>query len=166
VQADRAVWKPLDGAAAVLGKAAGGAAGDAQAVFTDQLDRVRALRCYFRTLRNTAAWVAGVHGWIEAKEPAEKARRLAEVRAMVDNEIANALDLAALFESSKTRFMPVDPAGETFNMYGTNLAGLARRKAALMKEHRNDEPRIDPDFMWRLPSGAGLDPKIYLKYRP
>jgi hypothetical protein len=62
--------------------------------------------------------------------------------------------------------MPVDPGGETFNMYGTNLAGLARRKAALMKEHRNDDPRIDPDFMWRLPPDAGLDPKIYLKYRP
>ena len=165
-QADRATWKPLDEAIAVLGKAVRGAAGDAQAVFTDQLDRLRALRCYFRTLRNTAAWVAGVHGYIEAREPAEKARRLAQVRAMVDDEIANALNLAALFESSKTRFMPVDPGGETFNMYGTNLAGLARRKAALMKEHRNDDPRIDPDFMWRLPPDAGLDPKIYLKYRP
>ncbi|MCK7478541.1 MAG: hypothetical protein M0C28_14995 [Candidatus Moduliflexus flocculans] len=75
--------------------------------------------------------------------------------------------LAALFESSKTRFMPVDPAGETFNMYGTNLAGAGiGRKAALMKKHRDDEPRIDPDFMWRLPPDAGLDPKLYLKYRP
>ena len=165
-QADRATWKPLDEAAAVLGQAADGAAEDAQAVFTDQLDRLRALRCYFRTLRNTAAWVAGVHGYIEAKDPAEKARRRDAVRAMVDDEIANALDLAALFESSTTRFMPVDPGGETFNMYGTNLAELARRKAALMTEHRNDEPRIDPDFMWRLPPDGGLDPKLYLKYRP
>ena len=37
---------------------------------------------------------------------------------------------------------------------------------ALMKAHRNDDPWIDPDFMWRLPPDAGLDPKIYLKYRP
>ena len=164
-QADRATWKPLDEAIAVLGENVRTAAGEAGTVFADQLDRLRALRCYFRTLRNTAAWVAGVHGTIEAKDPAEKDRRRAAVRAMVDDEIANARDLAALFEISKTRFMPVDPTGETFNMHGTNLPELIRKKIALMEKHRNDEPRIDPDFMWRLPSDAGLDPKSYLKYR-
>ncbi|MBN2265963.1 MAG: hypothetical protein JW775_09130 [Candidatus Aminicenantes bacterium] len=162
-QADRAAWKPLDEAIAVLGGAVKAASGEARTVFVDQLDRLRALRCYFRTLRNTAAWVAGVHGYIEAEDPAEKARRRAAVRAMVDDEIRNAKDLAALFGSSRTRFMPVDPAGETFNMYGTNLPELIMRKIALMEKHRDDEPRIDPDFMWRLPPDAGLDPKIYLK---
>jgi hypothetical protein len=86
------------------------------------------------------------------------------VREMVDDEIANAKALAALFESSKTAFMPVDPKGETFNMYVTNLPELIRKKLALMEKHRNDEPRIDPDFMWRLPQDAGLDPKAYMKY--
>jgi hypothetical protein len=162
-QAERATWKPLDEAIGVLGNAVKGTKGEARAVFVDQLDRLRALRCYFRTLRNTAAWVAGVHGYIESKDPAEKERRRAMVRAMIDDEIANARALAALFEESKTRFMPVDPTGETFNMYGTNLPGLIRRKVALMEEHRNDEPRIDPDFMWRLPPDSGLDPKLYLK---
>jgi len=163
-QADRAAWKPLDEAIAVLDAAVDKAEGGARAVFIDQLDRLRALRCYFRTLRNTAAWVAGVHGYIEAKDPAEKDRRRAAVRAMVDDEIANAKALAALFESSTTRFMPVDPTGETFNMHGPNLASLIGRKVALMEAHRNDEPRIDPDFMWRLPPDAGLDPKVYLKH--
>ncbi len=177
-QADRAAWKPLDEAIAVLGAAVARVpdgvrigpdgrrrySGDAE-VLVDQLDRLRALRCYFRTLRNTAAWVAGVHGFIEAKDPAEKARRRAAVKAMVDDEIRNARDLAALFETSRIRFLPIDPSGETFNMYGPNLAGLVRKKIALMKEHRDDEPRIDQDFMWRLPPGAGLDPKAYLKYR-
>jgi len=163
-QADRATWKPLDEAIAVLSAAVVKAEGGARAVLVDQLDRLRALRCYFRTLRNTAAWVAGVHGYIEAKDPAEKDRRRAAVRAMVDDEIANAKALAALFESSTTRFMPVDPTGETFNMYGPNLASLIVRKVALMEAHRNDEPRIDPDFMWRLPPDAGLDPKTYLKH--
>jgi hypothetical protein len=138
--------------------------GSARAVFVDQLDRLRALRCYFRTLRNTAAWVAGVHGYIEAKDAAERARRREAVRAMVDDEIANARDLAALFESSATRFMPVDPTGETFNMYGRNLPELIKKKIALMEKHRDDEPRIDPDFMWRMPKEAGLDPKVYLKH--
>ena len=163
-QADRATWKPLDEAIGVLGDAVQGMKGNARAVFVDQFDRLRALRCYFRTLRNTAAWVAGVHGYIETKDPAEKDRRQALVRAMVDDEIGNARALATLFESSKTRFMPVDPTGETFNMYGTNLPELIRRKVALMEKHRNDEPRIDPDFMWRLPPDSGLDPKAYIKY--
>ena len=163
-QADRAAWKPLDEAIGLLHGAAGAATGGARAVLVDQIDRLRALRCYFRTLRNTAAWVAGVHGCVEAKDPAEKAKRRAQVRAMVDDEIANARDLAALFEGSETRFMPVDPSGETFNMYGPNLAELIRRKIALMDRHRDDEPRIDPDFMWRLPPDAGLDPGAYLKH--
>lgn len=187
-RADSAVWEPLDRAIALLegaaknaGKEAGrggaggaearrekndldGRVGRAAAVVPDQLDRLKALRCYFRTLRNTAAWVAGVHGYIEAKDPAERERRRAMVRAMVDDEIANAEALAALFERSKTRFMPVDPAGETFNMYGTNLPELIRKKVALMRAHRDDEPRIDPDFMWRLPPGTPLDPKVFLKY--
>ena len=163
-QADRATWKPLDEAIGVLRDAVKDAKGDVRAVFVDQFDRLRALRCYFRTLRNTAAWVAGVHGTIEAKDPAEKERRLTMVRAMVDDEVRNAKDLAALFETSKTPFMPVDPTGETFNMYGTNLPELIRRKVALMEKHRNDEPRIDPDFMWRLPPDSGLDPKVYLKH--
>ncbi len=163
-QADRATWQPLDEAIGALGDAMNSAKADARAVFVDQFDRLRALRCYFRTLRNTAAWVAGVHGYIEAKDPSEKEKRLVLVRAMVDDEIRNARDLAALFEASKTRFMPVDPTGETFNMYGANLPDLIRRKVALMEKHRNDEPRIDPDFMWRLPPGSGLDPKVYLKH--
>ncbi len=164
-QADRTTWTKLDEAIGTLRQAAQATEGRGRAVFVDQLDRLRALRSYFRTLRNTAAWIAGVHGYIEAKDPAEKDRRRAMVKAMVDDEIANARDLAALFESSKTRFMPIDPTGETFNMYGTNLPGLIRRKVALMEAHRNDEPRIDADFMWRLPSDRGLDPRMYLKYR-
>jgi hypothetical protein len=163
-QADAKTWAPLDDATAALREAVEETEGQVRAVFVDQLDRLRALRCYFRTLRNTAAWVAGVHGYIEAGDPAGKEERRAMVRAMVDDEIRNAKDLAALFESSKTRFMPVDATGETFNMYGTNLADLIRRKVALMEKHRNDEPRIDPDFMWRLPPDAGLDPKTYLKH--
>jgi len=163
-QADLATWKSLDEAVRVLGEAVTTSKGQARAVFIDQHDRLQALRCYFRTLRNTAAWVAGVHGFIEAKDPAEKDRRLAMVRAMIDDEAANARALAALFEESKTRFMPVDPSGETFNMYGTNLPDLIRRKVALMEKHRNDEPRIDPDFMWRLPPGAAIDPRTYIKY--
>jgi hypothetical protein len=71
--------------------------------------------------------------------------------------------LADLFANSTTAFMPVAPEGESFNMYGTNLPELIAKKIALMEKHRDDEPRVDPDFKWRLPPGASLDPKIYLR---
>ncbi|MBE0711012.1 MAG: hypothetical protein IH583_01420, partial [Candidatus Aminicenantes bacterium] len=93
-QADQRTWKPLDEAIGVLKDSLQSAKGDSRNVFVDQLDRLRALRCYFRTLRNTAAWVAGVRGFIEAKDPAEKESRLTMVRAMVDDEIGNARALA------------------------------------------------------------------------
>jgi hypothetical protein len=61
-------------------------------------------------------------------------------------------------------FMPVAPAEESFNLYGSNLPALARRKAALMRAHRDDEPAIDPNFIWRVPAGFPVDPKEFIKY--
>jgi hypothetical protein len=165
-QADRTVWTNLDEAIAVLDGAAAGGEGSAASgdVWVDQRDRVRALRCYFRTLRNTAAWVYGVHGYLESQDPREKERRLGQVRAMIDDEIRNAREFVELLETSDVSFMPVAPAGESFNMYGENLAGLIRTRVALMERHRNDLPYIDPDFMWRLPPGTGIDLKNYVRY--
>ncbi len=164
-QADRTVWDNLDEAITVLDGALVKADGaESRKVWLDQRDRIRALRCYFRTLRNTAAWVAGVHGYLEAGDAAEKARRLGQVRAMIDDEIRNAKDFIELLETSRVPFMPVAPAGESFNLYGENLPDLIRTRIALMEKHRDDEPHIDPDFMWRLPAGAGISPKDYLRY--
>jgi hypothetical protein len=165
-QADRTVWTNLDEAITVLDGAAAGGEGSAASgdVCVDQRDRVRALRCYFRTLRNTAAWVSGVHGYLESQDPREKERRLGQVRAMIDDEIRNAREFVELLETSGVSFMPVAPAGESFNMYGDNLAGLVRTRVALMERHRNDLPYIDPDFMWRLPPGTGIALKDYVRY--
>ncbi|MDH4198167.1 MAG: hypothetical protein OEW05_12200 [Candidatus Aminicenantes bacterium] len=164
-QADREVWKPLDEAIAVLTAAEREAATEAgKRIFADQRDRANALRCYFRTLRNTAAWVAGVHGYLETKDPAEKERRRAQVRAMVDDEIRNARELAGLIERSEVTLMPFAKAEETFNLYGRNLPELIRRRIELMAAHRDDEPRIDPDFMWRMPAGFPVEPRTYLRY--
>ncbi len=166
--ADRDVWTSIDGAVGLLARGAMDASTPrAKAVFADQRDRLEALRSYFRTLRNTAAWVAGVHGYLEAKARNDKPamdRRRAEVRAMVDDEARNAEALAALFERSAVSFMPVAPAEESFNLYGANLPSLARRKAALMRAHREDEPAIDPNFIWRVPTGFPVDPKEFIKY--
>ncbi len=164
-RADRNVWRNLDGAIVVLDGALKGAISEkSRNVLRDQRDRVRALKCYFRTLRNTAAWVAGVHGYLEAEDSLEKERRIDLVRAMIDDEIRNSREFIELIESSQTPFMPVAPAGESFNMYGENLPDLIRNRVTLMERHRDDIPFIDPEFMWRLPPGAGFAPKDYHKY--
>jgi hypothetical protein len=51
--------------------------------------------------------------------------------------------------------MSVSNVGETTFIYGENFGDLLRRKIQLMTGRENDEPYIDPDFMWRV-SGGGL----------
>jgi hypothetical protein len=112
---------------------------------------MRALKCWYRTQRNVAAWVAGVHGYMESKD--EKARTVcrALLKHMVLDEIENAKDLLNLWETSKTNWMIVSEVGETTFMYYSNLGELIKRKIELMKGHENDEPYVDPDFQWRVP---------------
>ncbi len=164
-QCDREIWKRLDEAIQLLKNAPSSAKDkEAQEVFTDQRERLAGLLCYFRTLRNTAAWVAGVYGYLEAKDASEKESFLEMVREMAEDEIQNSQDLLALAQNSKTTFMPISSVGETFNMYGENFIELVKRKIELMEAHKNDEPRINPDFIWRMPSGFRVSPKEYLKY--
>ena len=51
--------------------------------------------------------------------------------------------------------------GENPYFYAENLGDLLRRRVKLMREHQDDEPYIDPDFMWRvpgIPEGPSRDP--------
>jgi hypothetical protein len=41
--------------------------------------------------------------------------------------------------------------GETTFIYGRNFRDLLQRKIELMEGREDDEPYIDPDFMWRVP---------------
>jgi hypothetical protein len=164
-QADEASWKRLDQAIELLRQTAEAAAEpSARAVFEDQLNRARGLRCYWRTLRNTAAWVAGVHGYLEAGDAATKTRRRSQTRAMVLDEIENTESLLGLWQAGQTSFMPVLPCGEAFYMYGQNFGELLKRKLTLMKAHADDEPRIDKDFLWRMPAGCPVSIEEYLPY--
>ncbi len=124
-------------------------------IFIDLRDRLLSLRCYYRTLRNVGAWVAGVHGYLEAKNDSEKNFRLKMVREMVDDELDNARDLLKLWQSTKVNFIPIHQYGETWHEYGENMGELIEKKIALMEKHRNDLPYIDPDYMWRMPKEYG-----------
>jgi hypothetical protein len=164
---DSLVWKPLDGAIRILDtmsvtEARKGGAGSG--VLRDQRDRLVALRCYYRTLRNVAGWIDGVHGYIGARSAGERDRMLRAVRETIDDEVKNAGDLYGLWSTTRTEFMPVAVDGENWALYGHNFGDLLQKKIALMNQHRNDTPAIDPDFMWRVGPESPVQMGEYLRY--
>ncbi len=122
----------------------------AQACLTDQFDRLRALRCWFRTQRNVAAWVAGVHGFLESRDEKVRHDCKAQLRQMVLDEIENTKDLLQLWETSTTNWMIISGVAESSYIYYKNFGDLLKRKIELMTGHENDDPYIDPDFQWRV----------------
>ncbi len=120
-------------------------------VFEDVLIRLRTYRHYALTLRDVVAWIEGVHGYIEAKTPAEKSLYRSKVKAMVNMEIENTKGLLDLWEHSPIEFMAVSTIGENMHIYGNNFGQLLKKKLALMEKHENDIPYIDPNFMWHMP---------------
>jgi hypothetical protein len=135
------VWPPLDRAIAKLENNEG-------AVFHDQLVRLRALRCWLMTQRNVAAWIAGVHGYMEAatEEERQVCRKL--LQDMTEMEIDNTRRLEDLLDSG-VEFMAATDQGENPLIHGRNLKALLRRKTALMRMHAGDEPFIDPEYLER-----------------
>lgn len=121
-------------------------------VFQDLHDRLLALRCYYTTMRNTAAWIETVHGYREARTSKEERQYRVKVWEVVVNELQNAKALLRLWEESTTALMPVSTVGETLHIYAENFGELVRRKVELMRKHMNDEPYIDPNYMWQMPS--------------
>jgi len=120
-------------------------------VFVDQRDRLRALRCWLRTQRSTAAWIAGVPGYLKAQDETVRTERRQLLREMVEQEIENTRDFLELWETSSVHFMVVSTEGENTFMYGENFGDLLRRRIELMEGRGDDEPYIDLDFMWRVP---------------
>lgn len=163
---DSLVWKPLDGAIALLEGSLKREADSAAAagVLQDQYDRLRALRCYFRTLRNVAGWIAGVHGYMAASSRDAQMAMRSAVRATIDDELRNTEDLLRLWNSSRTEFMPVAALGENYSLYGKNFGLLLQKKIDLMNKHRDDTPSVDPNFMWRMTVDCPVPPADYLRY--
>ena len=165
-KSDSLVWKPLDEAIALLD---GSMKRQTQTtkyfdVLQDQRDRLEALRCYFRTLRNIAGWITGVRGYMTASSRDAQLTMLSTVRATIDDEMKNAENLLRLWNTSHTNFMPIASLGENWAFYGSNLGELLQKKIDLMKKHREDTPFIDPNFMWRMGVECPVPPSEYLKY--
>ncbi|MFV1981236.1 MAG: hypothetical protein ACC655_08800, partial [Rhodothermia bacterium] len=163
---DTNVWGPLD---AAIAEARAGIdvtdPGSAERViFVATTDRLRAYKAYCRTLRNVSAWIAGVHGYLEAEDEQTRVTRLDMVVEMVENELENTRDLLELWENSTVDFIPIAEAGETMHTYGSNFGELLRRKIELMEQYGSHEPYIDPNYMWRIPEGSDIDEEEYLGY--
>ncbi|MDH7516113.1 MAG: hypothetical protein QHI48_09595 [Bacteroidota bacterium] len=144
---DRDLFPTLD--RAVVSAKALSAECDAPAA-TDTRDRLVALRCWYRNQRNAAAWVAGVHGFLEAENDLarEDCRRV--LRDMVHDEIRNTRTLLDLWNTSGTNWIMLSAHGESTFMYADNFGELLERKIRLMEGRENDTPRVDPDFQWRV----------------
>ncbi|MGD2295730.1 MAG: hypothetical protein PVF22_07830 [Candidatus Aminicenantes bacterium] len=151
---DGNVWDPLETALRLFkqnwikAKKSGNAA--ASLVFEDQSYRCRALRCLFLTLRNTAVWVYAVREYLETSNPEIKNRCREKLDEMMDSEIQNCRDLLALWEESPAEWMIVSGEGETPFIYGDNFPELLEKKIKLMEGYRHLEPRVDPDYMFRV----------------
>jgi len=117
-------------------------------VISDQLVRIRALRCWFVTSRSVAAWVAGVYGYMSAKTENEKKQSKDLLSEMTDMEILNTEELIEL-SGSGVEFMAISGQGETPLIYGSNFAELLPRRIKLMLKHKDDEPFIDHNYVER-----------------
>lgn len=115
-------------------------------VIYDQYIRIRALKCWFMTQRNVAAWITGVHGYMNSKDEEKKQHYAKLVKDMMRREIDNMHEVLEIWDSG-IEFMAVTDRGENPLVYGDNLPDLIKRKIALMEKHFNDEPYIEPNYI-------------------
>jgi hypothetical protein len=150
VHIDQSVLPHFDDARARCEAVLQRTAGSTPPVFADLLARLRAGRCFFATMRNTMAWTESVHGFLRATSADERDRCRTLCRAMIDHELANTRDLLDLLRTSTVEVIPIATTGESLHAYGLTMPVHLERKIALMERHRNDEPRIDPEYMWKM----------------
>jgi hypothetical protein len=150
---DRSVVPPIRQAIAGLATLlqSTGRENSTRKVFQDLHDRLCAVLCYYRTMRNSVAWTESVHGYMAAKSQEEKQRYREMCREMVANELDNAKNLLRLWTESSVDWMPITTGEESLHIYAENFGDHVRRKIELMEQHSNDEPYIDPNYMWRMP---------------
>ena len=143
---DENLWHPLNEAIRLLDEESYGK--DKTNIIFDQLIRLKALKCWFMTQRNVAAWIVGVYGYMNSSDKAEKKRYNDLLVDMMEKEIRNSHDLIDLLLTD-VQFMAMTDKGETPLVHGSNLPELLKRRIEIMREHINDKPFIDMNYMER-----------------
>jgi len=151
---DANVWDSLEEAIGLFGRALGEQGeekkSESHEVLSDFLTRAKALRCLFKTIRNTAVWIAAVHRYVGSLDPGIRAQCRIDLAEMIDSEIENTRALLELWAESNVEWLIVSGAEETPFIYGENFPALLEKRIGLMKRHRDDEPRLDPEYMFRV----------------
>jgi len=119
--------------------------------FIDLADRIEALVYWLITLRNVQIWITNVHGYLQTDDMETKKTCRENLRKMVLSEIENSQQLLDFWHRTETEFMVVSGSGESVHQLGENFGEHLAKKIALMQGHEDDEPYIDPHFMWRVP---------------
>jgi hypothetical protein len=151
---DKNVWAPLNAAISLFGRIMETVRepeeNKALRVFEDQYFRIKALKCFYETLRNTAVWIFAVHEFMETKDPSQRAFCKKLLEEMIEREILNSLELLHLWDESPVEWMILSGSEETPFIHTDNFPSLLKKKIDLMKKYRNAEPFIDPDYMFRV----------------
>lgn len=145
---DENLWQPMDQAIETLQSVEANAKKDLgqNNVISDQLVRLKALRCWFMTQRNVVAWITGVHGYMNADSDQDQKKYRELVRDMMEKEMENTKAVKELWNSG-VEFMSVSEKGESPLLYSENLPELLDKRIQLMKKHFDDEPYIVPDYI-------------------
>ncbi len=154
VRIDDNVWEPLRSAIdlfkAKMDDARPSNNDQALKLFEDQYFRIRALHCLFETLRNTAVWIYGVHEYLDVTDQSIKADCRKLLDEMVEREIQNSRELIQLCKQAPVEWMIISGSEETPFIHGENFPKLLEKKIDLMEKHKDSEPYIDPDYMFRV----------------
>lgn len=151
---DENVWEPLDTAINLFKEKTDEAkrSNNQQAfeVFEDQYFRIRALRCLYETLRNTAVWIYAIHQYLDTQDSSEKDRCCKLLNEMIRREIHNCQELIHLWEEAPVEWMIISGTDETPFIHAENFVKLLEKKVALMEKYRENKPFIDSDYMFRI----------------
>ena len=148
---DSNVWEKLDGAIKLADLIiSSNPERNVLEVFVDQRDRVIALKCWIRTIKNTCAWIYNVHTYLKTDNKNLKNECRKNIREMVLDEIENAKDLLNLLETSEVEFMQISGDKQTTFIYDENIGQYIKKKIELMQGRENDEPSINNNIIWTV----------------
>lgn len=119
---------------------------DSTNIFFDQCIRIKALRCWFVTQKNVAAWIYGEYSYMNTGSQEKMKQYKKYIKDLILNEIDNSFYLLELFKTD-VEFMSLTDQGETPLIYGDNINELVKRRIKLMEKHIDDDPFIDMDYI-------------------
>jgi hypothetical protein len=131
-----------------------GPSGEAEKVFADLRDRIRAYLHWVTSLRNICAWCECVYSYLASTDADVRAACEQKLQSAIDLELANIRGLIELLESTPSEVLVLSGVAENTFFYGDNLVEHLHTKLRLTEKYRHHKPRIDRDIYWRPVPGT------------